>query len=338
MLCILIPILLLVCWLLPAATGGMGLKQPLAWAKDVDLEDTATCQFNSALHSFILNYDLNRFARRQLTTRVTRHGENFWKPLIELLRMDQASKTYPKISGKTQYFPVDVFGTKLCRVVDKMHEMGYPWTKFSIYHFLLSIIFIDDIFSIEHYLWFVNMPLQYEDPRTNTTYTLCTIMPVSMEKMPLKQYSIYPARFFANLYAALTFTNFECLFVSYNDSVGGGHIFPVTKTITGYSFNNDIPTDAITDANLSTVTNAVFNEVFNVISNQIITLFTIVFITKSKIDVQELLEIMDNTWCIEYDKLADDKKKPIFMTDEDKKKLLSSLFSSSPQSSVSSLE
>ena len=72
--------------------GGMALKQGYSVEEDRNM-----CQFNSFLHAFIMNEELNYVACKNLQTRID-HGEPMWKELLRILCNEDYKKNVQQIT------------------------------------------------------------------------------------------------------------------------------------------------------------------------------------------------------------------------------------------------
>lgn len=321
MFCMLIAILLIICWLLTQPdlfTAGMGLRQPTS---DVDMSDTKICQFNSALHAFILNRDLNKFAIEQLEKRVKHKAESYWTHLLPLLKHTEDSVVYKKITEPTHYLPIEVFGHKLCKVVDMMAKFRYGSTQFQLGHFLLAITYPKDYFNSSE-TWsndeIINNRTPHKADYSSPYYLYGYIIFFEDEGSILEYYTV--------LMSILLHIDFECLFISYFHETDG-HVYAITKTSEGFSFNDDGYATGHKFDNKNDMSIYTMTDLTNLLGHDkvVFEYVKLNFITKEKYDIPTVASSM-NEWTERiYNKLDDKFKLPKLMSQNTRELLVRSM-------------
>lgn len=337
-------VLLVLCWLITTLVtfnGGMGLRQQRESDLDPDRSDMNMCQFNSALHAFIINKDLNKFAIEQLNERLRLHqDEKYWLLLIHMLLNNKDKEgVYKKMMDTKHYLPVEVFGTDLCAIVSFMQVQGYKSNMFDLYHFLLAIMtptkkFDESDWEKIYKESIGSTPIQ---AAYDTDFYLNAVQINMTDSLgnPLDPKKPFPPEFYTTIYKILKYSDFECLFISYDYGADWKHVYAITKTEDGFTYNDDGDLYGVKTSKVNAMANHVMSRLLTLVGSYKRVDLDFHFITKRPYKPKDFNDVMRKWVENVYDKLDDKSKAPALIGPNKRFLLIESL--DQPDADISEL-
>lgn len=206
-------IAVILCLYFESATskGGMALYQG-----DTKWDDINMCQFNSFLHAFVGNNNLNQIAVRSLYERMQK-GEYYWKGLFGTLSMPDAKQKIK--STDTCYLPREIFGANLSSIIDimKWNHPIYKDSKSNLFLLFTIIPYLFDPYKKINNELFLNGDL-------NSEYKISSIESEDIT-------ACYYLSVINKLFYSYIQLDFEVLFIGHvNICNNSGHITVIVKT------------------------------------------------------------------------------------------------------------